>query len=137
MIFDFKCKACERIKMDVMLPFEHDESDHPTCCDQAPMQKYFTKVPYVAWIDRQLLDGGFKAQHDGTEITSIRQNKEYMKRHGLRLASDDYETPTQATEEAEIALGQAAIDRITPTDDQMDRMKADGTMAQLETMMEN
>lgn len=136
MLFDFKCSNCERIATDIYMPFEHEEEDHPECCGTG-MRKYFTSFPYVAWIDRQLLDGGFKAQHDGTVITSVKQNKEYMARHGLRLADDEYDAPTFESEKQERAAGQAAIDAITPTDDQMERMVYDGTMAQLNDMMES
>lgn len=134
MIHDFKCPTCDRIETDVYLSIHHTDEDHPHCCGE-PMKDYHTQAPYVAWHDRQLLNGGFRAQHDGTIITSVKQNKEYMARHGLRLADDDYEIPTIQSEQAEIKAGQDAIDAITPTADQMDRMVADGTMAQLEDMM--
>ena len=136
MLFDFKCSNCERIATDVYMPFEHEESDHPECCKMG-MRKYFTSFPYVAWQDRQLLNGGFRAQHDGTLITSVAQNKRYMEEHDLLDANEVYDIPTHESETTERAVGQAAIDAITPTDDQMDRMVDDGTMAQLNDMMES
>ena len=103
----------------------HTDDDHPNCCGESALD-YYTKAPYVAWEDQHLLDGGFKANHDGTVITTHKQNKEYMKRHGLRLAMDDYEKPTQKSEAQERAAGQAAIDNITPTDTEMRQLKSDG-----------
>jgi hypothetical protein len=90
------------------------------------MRDYITKAPYVAWEDQQLLDGGFRANHDGTVITSHRQNREYMKKHGLENAMDVYEKPTYESEKRERAESQAAIDNITPTDQEMRQLKSDG-----------
>ncbi len=134
--YDFKCPSCEGIKIDVFLPITHHEADLPECCG-AHMSYHITKAPYVAWQDRQLLDGGFKATHDGTVITSVKQNKEYMARNGLRLADEDYEPPTHAEEKALNAESMKAIDAITPTDRQMDIMKSDGTMDKIESMMKD
>jgi hypothetical protein len=124
MIYDFKCPTCERIEEDVILSIHHTDEDHPRCCG-APMRDYITKAPYVAWEDQQLLDGGFKANHDGTVITSHKQNREYMKRHGLENAMDVYEKPTFESEQRERAESQAAIDAITPDASMMDRLKHD------------
>lgn len=134
MIYDFKCVTCSRIEEDVYLSIHHTDDDHPACCGEH-MQDYITRAPYVAWQDRQLLDGGFKANHDGTLITSVKQNKEYMARHDLQLIDDNYVAPTIFSERKERAASKAAIDAITPTDDQMERMVEDGTMAQLEEQM--
>jgi len=90
------------------------------------MVDYFTKAPYVAWEDQHLLDGGFRANHDGTVITSHKQNRDYMKRHGLQNAMDVYEKPTLESERQERAAGQAAIDAITPTDTEMRQLMSDG-----------
>ena len=125
MIYDFKCHTCGRIAEDVSLPMTHVDDDHPKCCG-VMMLDYITRAPYVAWEDHQLLDGGFKANHDGTVITSHKQNREYMKKHGLENAMDVYEKPTLESERAERAAGQAAIDNITATDAQMHQMKSDG-----------
>ena len=89
MLYDFKCPDCKRIEEDVYLSIHHTDEDHPICCG-SPMRDHITKAPYVAWQDRQLLDGGFKAAHDGTVITSVKQNKDYMARHGLNNYHDMY-----------------------------------------------
>jgi hypothetical protein len=136
MIYDFKCRICGAIATDVILSVHHTDDDHPKCCYGEPMDDYHTKAPYVAWEDQQLLNGGFRANHDGTVITSHKQNREYMKKHGLVNAMDTYEKPTYESEQQERAEAQAAIDAITPTDAQMDQMKKDGTMEQIERMME-
>ena len=125
MIYDFKCHTCGRIAEDVSLPMTHVDDDHPKCCG-VMMLDYITRAPYVAWEDHQLLDGGFKANHDGTVITSHKQNREYMKKHGLHNAMDHYEKPTLASEARERADSQAAIDNITPTDTEMRQLKRDG-----------
>lgn len=134
MIFDFKCKTCGRIETDVYMKFEHLPADHPVCCG-GNMAKHFTSVPMVHWKDYDLPDGGFKAAHDGTVITTRKQNLEYMERHGLQDANEVYEKPTYESEQRERAEAQAAIDQITPTDHQMDRMKNDGTLDILEDLM--
>ena len=135
MIFDFRCMKCNRVETDVFMTFEHAPGDHPMCCGEN-MRKHFTSVPMVHWKDYDLPDGGFKAAHDGTHITSRKQNLEYMKRHGLQDANEVYEKPTYASEQAERAQSQAAIDQITPSDDMMDRMASDGTLAQIEEMID-
>ncbi|RLB97989.1 MAG: hypothetical protein DRH90_22525 [Deltaproteobacteria bacterium] len=135
MIHDFKCGECGTIAIDVHLPMDHADADHPMCCN-AYMRHYHTQAPYVAWEDRHLLDGGFKANHDGTVITSHKQNKDYMKRHGLLNAMDLGPPPTHLDDAESNKKSQEAIDAITPTDAQMTRMKEDGTMAKIEQMME-
>ena len=131
MIHDFKCATCERIETDIYLPMNHVDDDHPHCCG-APMGDYHTKAPTVHWKDYDLPDGGFRAAHDGTVITTKKQNREYMERHGLRDANDEFAPPTPDAEARERAEAQAAIDAITPSDDMMERMKADGTLAKIE-----
>ena len=126
MIYDFRCKVCGAVAMDVILSIHHTDDDHPKCCYSLPMADYHTQAPYVPWEDQQLLDGGFRANHDGTVITTHNHNKEYIKRPGLRLAMDDYEKPTLASEARERADSQAAIDNITPTDTEMRQLKSDG-----------
>ena len=126
MIYDFRCTECGAIEMDVVLSVHHTDEDHPKCCGGRTMVDYFTKAPYVAWEDQHLLDGGFRANHDGTVITSHKQNRDYMKRHGLQNAMDVYEKPTLKSERQERAAAQAAIDAITPTDTEMRQLKSDG-----------
>ena len=83
------------------------------------MRKYFSTVPMVHWKDYDLPDGGFKAAHDGTLITTRKQNLEYMERHGLQDANEVYEKPTFESEQMERAESQAAIDAITPSREEM------------------
>jgi hypothetical protein len=125
MIFDFKCMKCQRVEMDVYMKFEHFSDDHPSCCG-THMAKHFTKAPTVHWKDYDLPDGGFKACHDGTVITSRKQNRDYMERNGLGDANEEYEKPTRASENKEVAAGQAAIDQITPTHAEMQQLKEVG-----------
>jgi hypothetical protein len=125
MIFDFKCTKCERIELDAYMPFEHEESDHPVCCD-GYMQKHFTTVPVIHWKDYQLPDGGFKAAHDGTVITSRKQNLEYMKRHGLQDANEVYTPPTKHEQMREHEKTLETIAAITPDEKQMHQLKSDG-----------
>jgi hypothetical protein len=124
MIFDFKCRDCGRIEEDVYLPLHHTALDHPDC--HGPMEKHFTSVPMVHWKDYELRDGGFKAAHDGTVITTRKQNLEYMKRHGLQDANEMYEKPTYESEQAERAKMQEEIDAITPTAQELDMLKDAG-----------
>jgi len=135
MLFDFQCKQCEMTMFDVFMAFEHDESDHPGCCGY-PMGKAHFKSPAVHWKDYDLPEGGFKAAHDGTVITSRKQNRDYMERNGLQDANEVYDCPTHEVQKKEIAESQKAIDAITPTDAQMDQMKSDGTLEKIESMME-
>jgi hypothetical protein len=128
MIYDFKCSVCGAIQVDVVLSIHHTDEDHPKCCFGEPMADYHTQAPYVAWEDQQLLDGGFKANHDGTVITSHRQNREYMKKHGLENAMDVYEKPTYESEQQERAEAQAAIDQITPDEQALHQLKSDGVI---------
>jgi hypothetical protein len=124
-LFDFKCSNCGHIKYDIFMPLDHTEDDYPICC-KMQTRKHWTTVPYVAWEDRHLEGGGFRAAHDGTVITSHKQNKDYMRRHGLRLAMDEYEKPTHDTEAAERARAQAAIDAITPSPQELSMLKKSG-----------
>ena len=136
MIFDFQCKKCERVKTDVFIKFNHDIGDHPVCCGQ-PMMKAHFKAPGVHWKDYDLPEGGFKAAHDGTVIVSRKQNRDYMERNNLQDANEVYDCPTHEVQKKEIAQAQQDIDAITPTDSQMDQMKSDGTLEQIEKMMES
>jgi len=122
MIFDFKCMQCERLELDVYMKFEHGAQDHPLCCNER-MSKHFTSVPMIHWKDYDLPDGGFKAAHDGTQITTRKQNLEYMSRHGLQDANEVYSKPTLESERMERRDSQAAIDQITPTDQEMHELK--------------
>lgn len=124
-IFDFKCKKCDRIDENVFLSVHHAPGDVPRCCNQF-MVKHFTSVPMVHWKDYMLPEGGFKAAHDGTVITSRKQNREYMARHGLQDANEVMEKPTFESEQRERAESQAAIDAITPSDAQMRDLKEVG-----------
>ena len=121
--YDFKCPACKAIKTDVILSIRHEDSDHPVCCFGEPMDHHITVAPMVHWKDYDLPDGGFKAAHDGTVITTRKQNLEYMERHGLQDANEVYEKPTYESEQRERAESQAAIDNITPTADEIDLLK--------------
>ena len=125
MIYDFRCRTCGEIREDVILSIHHTDDDHPACCG-ASMTDHHTQAPYVAWEDQQLLDGGFRANHDGTVITSKKQNKNYMKQHGLQNAMDVYEKPTLASEARERAASQAAIEGITPSTTELRQLKNDG-----------
>lgn len=126
MIYDFRCSICGAIETDVVLSMRHTDDDHPKCCYSEPMQDYHTRAPYVAWHDRQLLDGGFKAAHDGTMITSVKQNKEYMKKNGLQDANEMYAPPTHTEQFMEHKKALASIDAITPTETEMSQLKDDG-----------
>jgi len=130
-VYDFKCSACQAVKTDVVLSIKHTDDQHPECCFGEPMDHYITKAPMVHWKDYMLPDGGFKAAHDGTVITSRAQNREYMKRNGLQDANEVYEPPTQAEQLATIKEQQESIDAITPSGEMLDIMKSDGTLDQL------
>lgn len=125
MIFDFKCQNCKRMETDVFVPFHHDKADHPACCSQR-MEKVFLTFPQVHWKDYDLPDGGFKAAHDGTVITTRKQNLDYMKKHGLQDANEVYSVPTFGEERKLREQSQAAIDNITPTNDEMQMLKESG-----------
>lgn len=121
--FDFKCDECGAMKEDVILSIHHTDADYPTC--HGPMRKYWRSVPQVHWKDYDLPDGGFRAQHDGTVITTRKQNLEYMERHGLQDANEVYDVPTFESEQQERAEAQAAIDAITPDADMIEVLKHD------------
>ena len=125
MIFDFKCPDCKRLETDQYVPFHHDEADHPVCCNQH-MKKVFLSFPQVHWKDYDLPDGGFKAGHDGTVITTRKQNLEYMKKHDLLDANDLVKAPTLDEEHTLRAKSQEAIDAITPTRQEMTMLKESG-----------
>lgn len=125
MIYDFSCKECGQVVEDVHLHINHTDDEHPMCCDNF-MRHHHTKAPYVAWEDQQLLDGGFKAAHDGTLITTREQNKEYMHRHGLENAMDLGPPPTHLDDIKSNAKAQEEIDAIMPTESEMRILKEDG-----------
>jgi hypothetical protein len=116
-LFDFQCPNCKEIKKNVFLPLDHDEDDHPECCRML-MRKFWTKMP-LAYDRDYTLEEPFRAAHDGTVITTRKENREYMKRHSLLDANEVYEKPTFESEARERAESQAAIDAITPTHEEM------------------
>jgi len=120
--------------MDVVLRLGHTEIEHPVCCGLSLKKAHF-KAPTVRWKDYDLPGGGFKAAHDGTVITSRKQNRDYMERNHLGDANQEYEVPTHEVQNREIIESQVAIDAITPTDAQMTQMKDDGTLEAIESMM--
>lgn len=135
MIYDFKCSVCGAIEVDVFLSIHHTDDDHPKCCYGEPMGDYITRAPQVHWKDYDLPDGGFKATHDGTVITSRKQNRDYMARNGLKDANETFKCPTHLEQKEQHADALRSIDAITPTRKQMDIMKSDGTLDKIENMI--
>jgi hypothetical protein len=121
MIFDMICQKCKTVETDVYLPFNHAPGDHPMCCGER-MSKHWTSMP-MAYDRDYTLEEPFRAAHDGTVITTRKENREYMKRHGLLDANEVYEKPTPESEARERAESQAAIDAITPTREEMARLR--------------
>ena len=120
-LFDMRCSNCGEVKKNVFLPLDHTEEDHPECCRML-MRKYWTKMP-LAYDRDYTLEQPFAAAHDGTVITTRKENRDYMRRHGLLDANEVYEKPTYQSEQRERAEGQAAIDAITPSEDDMMMLK--------------
>ena len=129
MLFDMKCQNCDNVKLDVYLPFEHDDTDHPQCC-RMPMRKYHLTMGLVHWRDPALQDGGFIAHSmpGAPVITSTKQNRELMKRHNLLDANEVYsgKTPTKAEQMAEHQKSLDSIAAVTPTAQEADMLKSAG-----------
>ena len=127
--YDFKCKGCGKLKLDVHLPIAHMPIDLPKCCD-GHMEYFITSAPMVHWKDYDLPDGGFKSvATPGREvITSMKQKREYMKRNDLLDANDIVKPPTADEERKTRAEVQASIDAITPTKAQEQEIKAKGLL---------
>jgi hypothetical protein len=127
-VFDFKCKSCDQILENVVLGMNHEDDDHPACyqCGEH-MEHYFTSAP-MAICEAELQDGGFIAHSvpDRPLITSRRQNRELMKRHGLTNAMDYYRPPTHKEQQATRAEMRESINSITPDTKQQEELKRVG-----------
>ena len=126
MIYDFKCHSCGKIFEDVTLPISHTDEEHPICCE--PTRHHISKAPSIRWRDPDLLNGGFIAHSmpDRPVITSMRQNRELMKRHDLIDANEMGLPPTKAEQMEQHHETMKSIEAITPTASQKARLKADG-----------
>jgi len=131
-VYDFRCSECGEVTRNVFLPMDHADSDHPSCCGQQTAHHH-TKMGMVHWKDYQLPDGGFVAHSMPGKpvITSVKENKEMMRRHGLVDANEYYsgtENPTKAGDMQKHADDMKSIDAITPTDSEMRQLKSDGVI---------
>lgn len=127
-IYDFKCTTCKKMIMNKVLPITHVPTDLPMCCDRR-MGYHITKAPMVHYKDYQLPDGGFKAHGvvGAPVVTSMKQRKDMMDRHGLIDANEFGPPPTmedQIKHNEEVV--QPSVAEVSLTNDQKDRMRYDG-----------
>ena len=128
-IYDFRCPECGKIAENVILPMTHTVNDRPQCHGQ--METHITAAPLVHWKDYQLPDGGFRAYSmpGAPVITSLKENKELMKRHNLIDGNDLGTPPTKAEQMAQHHENVLpSIDKITPTVRQAAELKATGLL---------
>lgn len=127
-VYDFKCPSCDHILENVVLGMNHEDDDHPACyqCGEH-YEHYFTTAP-MAYCEAELEGGGFIAHSMKGKplITSRRQNREMMKRHGLAPAQDYFNPPTHAEQKQTRAEAMETIHAITPTQRQEKQMASDG-----------
>ena len=127
-VYDFKCHECEKVFEDVTLSMMHEDHEHPVCCGKET-QHYFTTCPEMGMRDYELEDGGFIAHgiKGRPVVTSLKQNRELMKRHNLLDANEVYGKPPSKKEQMEQHMDtQASIAAITPDEKQVKQMEADG-----------
>ncbi len=130
MIFDFKCGACNTVKADVVLPFNHAAEDHPGCCGE-PMKKHFTSFPMVTWTDGDLPDGAFKPDRSGTVISTRKERREYMARHDLVDANELGPPPTNEEQRATVEELEKSVAAITPNAQQEYELQQSGILEEL------
>ena len=109
-IYDFRCKMCERIEVDVVLPMTHTREDRPHC-HGLPMETHITTAPMVHWKDYDVNYVPVSVKN-APPITSRKQEKEFMKKHDLVHA--DFDPPTREEELATVAETKRSIAAITP-----------------------
>ena len=126
-MYDFKCVICQGVSEDVTLPMDHEDWEHPLHCGST-MAHHHTKAPHVHWKDYDLPDGGFKAGKEGTVITTLKQNRDYMERNNLLDANDFGPPPTKADQNEQLGKTMESIDAITPTEAQRAILKEDGLL---------
>ena len=129
-VYDFKCGECGSVQSNVVLKISHRPEDKPVCCN-APMNYYITKAPMVRFRDYELKDGGFRAVGipGRPVVTSLKQNRELMRRHDLLDANELIGTPpTHLDQEHEAQELQKTIDAITPNEQQKRQLAKDGLL---------
>jgi hypothetical protein len=101
------------------LPITHEEEDRPQCCGET-MRQHFTKVPTIHWKDYDLPNGGFRPTSvpNAPVITSLKQNREFMKEHDLIDANEVFTPPTQEEQMETHREVMESIDKISLSDDE-------------------
>lgn len=128
-VYDFRCMKCDKMLEDIHLPITHTKGELPQCCGQA-MSYHIGSPPSVHWKDYDLPSGGFIAHSIPGKpvVTSLKQNRDLMERHDLIDANDFGPPPTHLDQEREHQEALDAIDAITPTPEQEQRLKEDGLL---------
>lgn len=124
-IYDFKCKECDHVEENVIMPITHHSNDRPVCCGTL-MEYYITSVPMVMWTDPIIEPFKPIATKDAPVINSMRQHREYMKRNDLVDANDLYAPPTHTEQQRAREEAKESIDAITPTAEQNEQLKRSG-----------
>lgn len=112
-VYDFKCKKCEMIKANVVLPIHHRNSEIPMCCGDT-MRYHITSAPLVHWRDPVIAPFRSTATKDTPVITTTRERREYMARNDLVDASD-MRPPTHDEQKKEAAKMMESIQAISPS----------------------
>jgi len=94
------------------------------------MSYHIGSAPAVRFRDYDLPDGGFIAHSIPGKpvVTSLKQNRELMERHGLIDANEFGPPPTHLDQEREHQGALDAIAGVTPTPQQEQRLKEDGLL---------
>jgi len=135
--YDFKCKKCQKIKVDVILPITHVETDRPKCCGEIS-SVHISVPPMVHWVDPMIEPFRAIATKDRPVITTAKQNREYMARHDLVDANEVVGKPPSKAEQMQyhndVVL--PSIKNVSATDRQLDDMKKAGIKDPLTQLQE-
>ena len=123
--YDFKCKKCNKIRQDVVLPITHLSAERPMCCDDM-MNYYITTPPSVVWKDPTI--GAFRpiATKNAPIINNMKEHREYLKRNDFVDANDHFAPPTAKEQRLAREEAQESISAITPTTEQNQQLKESG-----------
>lgn len=124
-VYDFKCKTCGNMSIDVVLPITHTKDQAPRCCGDR-MGYHISSVPSVLWKDPNIEPFRAVATPDRPVITSTRQHREYMARNNLVDANDLFDAPTQESERETLRQINESIEAITPSGQVADEMRRRG-----------
>lgn len=126
-MYDFQCGECGRVIENKLLRITHTKDELPACCNQT-MGYYITQPPLVHWRDPNIEPFRAIATKDRPVIRTTRENREYMKRHGLIDANELGPPPEREHQEKTVAEMQKSIDAITPKGQVADEMKKRGML---------